>query len=82
MSSPCSRYPRCLAGARAWPPEDCGGAHGFAEFLQAIADPTHSGHQESLIWVGGRYDPDGFNAAEVAFDDPKKRWKRAFRDAE
>ena len=32
-------YPRCVAGECRCPPEDCGGVHGYAEFLQIIADP-------------------------------------------
>ncbi|HSK29388.1 MAG TPA: plasmid pRiA4b ORF-3 family protein [Candidatus Limnocylindria bacterium] len=34
------RYPGCIGGARACPPEDCGGVGGYANFLAAIRDPT------------------------------------------
>jgi hypothetical protein len=73
-------YPRCLAGARACPPEDCGGPHGYARFLEAIADRHHPEHDEFLTWVGGEYDPDGFRPQDAAFDDPRERWKRAFEE--
>ncbi len=73
-----AKYPRCVAGARACPPEDCGGVHGLAEFLEAIDDPHHPEHAELLRWVGGRYSPEAFNPAAVKFSDSKRRWKRAF----
>jgi len=73
------RLPRCVAGARACPPEDCGGAHGFAELLSALAHPGRRRHAELLEWVGP-YDPEAFNPARVRFDDPAKRWKRAFEE--
>ena len=31
--------PMCIAGANACPPEDVGDPHGYADFLEAIADP-------------------------------------------
>jgi hypothetical protein len=73
------RYPRCLAGAGRCPPEDCGGVHGYAELLAAIADPEHDRRDELLAWVGGAWDPDAFDSAAVRFDDPKRRWRNAFR---
>lgn len=73
-----ARYPRCLGGAGACPPEDVGGPHGYAEFVRAIADAHHPEHDAMLEWVGRPFDPHAFDAASVAFDDPKKRWRRAF----
>lgn len=76
-------YPRCVGGARRCPPEDCGGVHGYEDFLQAIADPRHPEHESTLEWVGGEYDPDAFDPNAIVFDNPRQRWKRAFeRSAE
>jgi hypothetical protein len=58
-------YPVCLTGKRACPPEDCGGIWGYASFLDAIQDPQHPEHEEMLEWVGGEFDPDGFDLDEV-----------------
>lgn len=55
----------CSHGKRACPPEDCGGVSGFAELLEAIEDPCHSGHQESKAWVGDSYDPNAFDQRTV-----------------
>jgi len=38
--------PLCLDGARACPPEDCGGPPGFENLLVALADPKHPEHEE------------------------------------
>lgn len=64
------RYPRCVSGRRACPPEDVGGPWGYGEFLGAIADPEHAEHAEFLDWVGGGFDPEAFHTAEAdeAFD--------------
>jgi hypothetical protein len=73
-------YPRCLGGARACPPENCGGTHGYARFLEAIANPDDPEHDELLAWTGGDYDPDAFSPTHVTFDDPRERWRRAFEE--
>ncbi len=73
-------YPRCVSGARRCPPEDCGGAHGYVEFLEAVRNPGHERHIELLEWVGGSFDPDVFDATSIHFDDPQTRWKAAFEE--
>lgn len=52
--------PRCLAGARACPPEDCGGSHGYMLYLEAMLDPRHPEHEEYLRWRGP-FDPERFD---------------------
>jgi hypothetical protein len=78
-AEPALGYPRCLGGANARPPEDCGGTTGFEQFKRAISDPDHPEHEEYLVWVGGHYDPEAFDPSAVRFDDPRERWKLAFQ---
>jgi len=54
-------YPLCTGGARAAPPDDVGGAPGYEEFLAAIKDPEHEEHDNMLAWIGGAFDPEGFD---------------------
>lgn len=58
------RYPLCIEGERACPPEDVGGVWGYAEFLDAIADPKHDQHDDFMEWAGD-FDPDKFDAAKT-----------------
>jgi len=60
-ADPDERYPRCLSGARACPPEDVGGAAGYARFLAAVTDPGDPEHLAMREWLGRRYDPDDFD---------------------
>ena len=55
----------CIGGENACPPEDVGGAPGYEEFLEALADPNHSEHQNLKEWIGGSFDPTAFSVAEV-----------------
>jgi hypothetical protein len=73
------KYPRCLAGERPCPPEDCGGVHGYAEFMKAIADPKHPRNAEMTEWIGGTWTAAAFEPRRVRFDDPQKRWSTAFQ---
>jgi len=67
-------YPLCIDGQRACPPEDCGGAYGYEEFLEIIMDPDDERYDEMLAWAG-EFEPEYFNKDEVVFDDPAKRLK-------
>lgn len=60
-----ARYPICLTGKRACPPEDVGGVWGYENFLEAIANPKHKEHDEYLAWIGGSFDPEEFDLDEV-----------------
>jgi hypothetical protein len=54
-------YPLCTGGARACPPEDCGGVPGYESLVAALADSDDDEHDELLTWVGGHFDPEGFD---------------------
>jgi hypothetical protein len=60
--------PECVEGARACPPEDCGGPWGYEDFVAAITDPGHEQHEELTEWLGGPFDPEAF--------DPKAATRR------
>ncbi len=72
------KYPRCTGGARACPPEDCGGVHGYEELLSVVFDPLNPEFESTKTWLGGNFDPEGFDPARVKFDNPRARWKFAF----
>lgn len=67
------RYPRCMDGGRACPPEDCGGAYGYCDLLDALANQDKADgenaedeyYDERLEWLGEDFDPEKFNVDEV-----------------
>lgn len=59
------RYPVCVTGRRACPPDDCGGVWGYADLLDALADPEHPEHDELQEWIGEPFDPDAFDLKTV-----------------
>lgn len=75
------KYPACLAGERACPPEDCGGVHGYQDFVEIMKNPLHQEHQRMVEWCGKKFDSEAFSHSEVRFDNPKKRWEYAFIEA-
>lgn len=59
--------PRCEAGRRACPPEDIGGAYGYAELLAALANPTGgSDWEQELAQLHANFDPDRFDHERVS----------------
>jgi hypothetical protein len=65
------KYPLCVEGERACPPEDVGGTSGYAEFLETIVDRDGIERPEMLEWADGWFDPDEFDAATAT----KSMWK-------
>jgi hypothetical protein len=61
---PWRRYPVCVGGERATPPEDVGGIWGYEEYVEVMADPDHPEHEEWLEWRGA-FDPEAFDVDEV-----------------
>ncbi len=72
------KYPICTDGKRACPPEDCGGPWGYGDLLKILKNPDHEEYEDWLHWVGGKFDPKGFEPKKVRFMDPVKRRKMAF----
>jgi hypothetical protein len=56
---------RCVDGARACPPEDCGGVEGYGRMLEILFDPTHEEFEEMRQWVGPDFQPERFDIREV-----------------
>jgi len=71
-------YPVCVAGERACPPENSGGAHGYQLFLEAMEDPNHESHEMYREWIGSEFDAEKFDPSLVEFDDPLARWNQVF----
>lgn len=60
------RYPYCLEGERACPPEDVGGPPGYQHFLDAISNPHHPEHARLTQWLDRPFLPDAFDAGRVS----------------
>jgi hypothetical protein len=74
---PGKKYPVCLAGELAGPPEDCGGVPGYYDCIEALE--TGDDPDGLLEWLG-RWRPDRFNPAKVKFWSPLRRLKIALED--
>lgn len=60
--------PICLAGENACPPEDVGGPLGYKLFLQILGDREHEQHEDMVRWIGGVFDPRGFDLNRINRD--------------
>ncbi len=67
------KYPICIDGQLACPPEDVGGVLGYLDFLDAITEPKHPESEEMLEWVGGSFDPDHFEVKPAKKKKTKKK---------
>jgi hypothetical protein len=59
-------YPACTGGKRNCPPEDCGGAWGYAHLLEVLADPAHPDREEQIGWIGRAFDPEAFAPGDAS----------------
>lgn len=79
------KYPNCLNGGRACPPEDCGGIPGYYNLLEILGNEEHEEYEDTVFWLRNHaknyypYDPDYFDPKKIKFCNPKKRWKMAFQ---
>ena len=64
-AKPGARYPACVGGERACPPEDCGGVWGYERLLEVLADPSDEEHNEMREWLGL---PEGIDWDADSFD--------------
>lgn len=77
---PHARYPLCVDGERACPPEDCGGPLGYADLLEAMRSRRHPRHAELVAWVGRNFDSEHLDLSvvnAVLVPPPKKRRRAA-----
>ena len=61
------KYPRCIDGARACPPEDCGSIPGYYRLLEILADSKHEEHEEMKEWSGD-FEPEHFDKEEATYE--------------
>jgi len=59
------KHPVVLVGARACPPEDCGGIWGYMDMLEIMSNPKHERYDEIMDWTGGEFDPEAFPMDEI-----------------
>ena len=64
------KYPICLDGKLACPPEDCGSIPGYYQCIQAIKDKKD---KELLEWIGD-WDSEHFDPKEIVFQNPRDRF--------
>lgn len=66
-ADPKKRYPTCVSGRRAAPPEDIGGFGGYERFLEALYDDEHPEHEDCPDWLAD-FDSEAFSRKEVNSD--------------
>ncbi|GEN32975.1 DUF6155 family protein [Aneurinibacillus danicus] len=68
-------YPVCLEGERHCPPEDVGGVPGYLEVLEILQNKSHPEYEHTLMWVGGRFNPEAFMKEKVN----QQLWQQAVK---
>ncbi len=52
------KYPICIRGDRACPPENCGSATGYYNVIGTLSNPENDDYEEMETWVGENWHPD------------------------
>ena len=75
--APTDGLPLLLDAVGRCPPEDVGGAPGYADYLEATSDPTHPEHEHMRLWGPERFDPNVVDRAalEAAVNALSENWK-------
>ncbi|MGA2246427.1 MAG: plasmid pRiA4b ORF-3 family protein [Verrucomicrobiota bacterium] len=66
----------CLDGARACPPEDCGGVWGYDNLLKILKQPKHPEHRSMKEWLGRAFDAEAFDVGKTNLWLRKLKWPR------
>jgi hypothetical protein len=66
----------CLDGARACPPEDCGGVWGYDNLLKILKNRKHPEHRSMMGWLGRPFDAEAFDVAKANTWLRKLKWPR------
>lgn len=59
------KYPLCLDGERASPPDDIGGIYGYYSVLEILEDKEHPEYEDAISWFDEDFDPDKFDPEKV-----------------
>ena len=66
----------CLDGARACPPDDCGGVDGYEDLLKILKNRKHPEHKSMKEWLGRPFDAEAFDLAKTNLWLRKLKWPR------
>ncbi|MDP8265684.1 MAG: plasmid pRiA4b ORF-3 family protein [Candidatus Aceula meridiana] len=58
------KYPRCINGERACPPDDCGSSPGYYRLLKILSDSKHDEYESMKTWAGD-FEPEHFDKEEA-----------------
>jgi hypothetical protein len=66
----------CVDGARACPPEDCGGIWGYQNLLEILKNRKHPEHKSMKEWLGHPIDAEAFDAEQANAWLGRLKWPR------
>jgi len=69
-------FAECIGGARACPPEDCGGVPGYEDLLETLKHPKRAEYREMMEWLGGSFDPEAVDLDKINRTLRKLKWPR------